>query len=57
MQPGPAFVCELDGTLVDRVDPHVSAWREALEPLGIELAVWRLHRRLGMRGGLLVNAL
>src|SRR5205807_1155863 len=36
---------------------HVLAWREALEKGGIELAVWRIHRRIGMSGGLFVNAL
>jgi HAD superfamily hydrolase (TIGR01509 family) len=36
---------------------HVLSWREALESAGIELAVWRIHRRIGMSGGLLVNAL
>ena len=36
---------------------HVLAWREALEASGIELAVWRIHRRIGMSGGLFVNAL
>jgi len=54
---GPAFLFDLDGTLVDSVYQHVLAWREALEQLGIELAVWRIHRRIGMSGGLLVNAL
>jgi HAD superfamily hydrolase (TIGR01509 family) len=53
----PAFVFDLDGTLVDSVYHHVLAWREALETAGIELAVWRIHRRIGMSGGLLVNAL
>jgi HAD superfamily hydrolase (TIGR01549 family) len=57
MKTGPAFVFDLDGTLVDSVYQHVLAWREALEQLGIELAVWRIHRRIGMSGGLLVNAL
>ena len=52
-----AFVFDLDGTLVDSVYQHVLAWREALETAGIELAVWRIHRRIGMSGGLLVNAL
>lgn len=55
--PGSAFVFDLDGTLVDSVYQHVLAWREALETAGIELAVWRIHRRIGMSGGLLVNAL
>jgi HAD superfamily hydrolase (TIGR01509 family) len=54
---GPAFLFDLDGTLVDSVYQHVLAWREALEAAGIELAVWRIHRRIGMSGGLLANAL
>lgn len=53
----PAFLFDLDGTLVDSVYQHVIAWREALERAGIKLAVWRIHRRIGMSGGLLVNAL
>ena len=52
-----AFLFDLDGTLVDSVYQHVLAWREALERCGIELAVWRIHRRIGMSGGLFVNAL
>jgi HAD superfamily hydrolase (TIGR01549 family) len=51
------FLFDLDGTLVDSVYQHVLAWREALEKTGIELAVWRIHRRIGMSGGLLINAL
>jgi HAD superfamily hydrolase (TIGR01549 family) len=53
----PAFLFDLDGTLVDSVYQNVLAWREALEKTGIELAVWRIHRRIGMSGGLLINAL
>jgi HAD superfamily hydrolase (TIGR01509 family) len=53
----PAFLFDLDGTLVDSVYQHVLAWREALAAVGIELAVWRIHRRIGMSGGLFVNAL
>jgi HAD superfamily hydrolase (TIGR01549 family) len=53
----PAFLFDLDGTLVDSVYQHVLAWREALEQVGIELSVWRIHRRIGMSGGLFVNAL
>ncbi len=52
-----AFLFDLDGTLVDSVYQHVLAWREALERAGLELAVWRIHRRIGMSGGLFVNAL
>ncbi|PYV44413.1 MAG: HAD family hydrolase [Acidobacteria bacterium] len=54
---GLAFLFDLDGTLVDSVYQHVLAWREALEQAGIDLSVWRIHRRIGMSGGLFVNAL
>src|SRR5258708_6911235 len=57
MHSGPAFLFALDGPLVDSVYQHVLAWREALESVGIELSVWRIHRRIGMSGGLFVNAL
>jgi HAD superfamily hydrolase (TIGR01549 family) len=53
----PAFLFDLDGTLVDSVYQHVLAWREVLEQVGINLSVWRIHRRIGMSGGLFVNAL
>jgi len=53
----PAFLFDLDGTLVDSVYQHVLAWREALEGAGIELAVWRIHRKIGMSGGLFLQAL
>jgi HAD superfamily hydrolase (TIGR01509 family) len=48
---------DLDGTLMDSVYQHVLAWREALEQAGIELSVWRIHRRIGMSGGLFIDAL
>ena len=53
----PAFLFDLDGTLIDSVYQHVVAWREALEGVGISLAVWKIHRRIGMSGGLFVTAL
>jgi len=53
----PAFIFDLDGTLVDSVYQNVLAWREALAQAGSELAVWRIHRRIGMSGGLFVDAL
>ena len=52
-----AFIFDLDGTLIDNVYQHVLAWREALESSGMHLAVWRIHRQIGMSGGLFVNAL
>jgi HAD superfamily hydrolase (TIGR01509 family) len=51
-----ALVFDLDGTLVDSVYQHVLAWREALLACGIELSVWRIHRRIGMSGGLFTQA-
>ena len=54
---GPAFLFDLDGTLVDSVYEHVLAWRQALEAVDIRLSVWRIHRKIGMSGGLFVNAL
>jgi HAD superfamily hydrolase (TIGR01509 family) len=53
----PAFLFDLDGTLVDSVYQHVLAWREALDAEGIELSVWRIHRKIGMSGGLFTNQL
>jgi HAD superfamily hydrolase (TIGR01549 family) len=55
--PSTAFVFDLDGTLVDSVYQHVLAWHEALASEGIELSVWRIHRKIGMSGGLLTNML
>jgi phosphoglycolate phosphatase-like HAD superfamily hydrolase len=51
------FLFDLDGTLVDSVYHHVLAWQEALETEGIELSVWRIHRKIGMSGGLFTNML
>jgi phosphoglycolate phosphatase-like HAD superfamily hydrolase len=54
---GQSFLFDLDGTLVDSVYQHVLAWRDALDECGIELSVWRIHRKIGMSGGLFANAL
>jgi HAD superfamily hydrolase (TIGR01509 family) len=51
------FLFDLDGTLVDSVYQHVLAWREALDAEGIPLSVWRIHRRIGMSGGLFTHQL
>jgi HAD superfamily hydrolase (TIGR01509 family) len=47
----------VDGTLVDSVYQHVLAWHEALLAEDIELSVWRIHRKIGMSGGLFLDAL
>ena len=53
----PVFLFDLDGTLVDSVYQHVLAWKEALDAEGIALSVWRIHRKIGMSGGLFANML
>ena len=53
----PALIFDLDGTLVDSVYQHVLAWHEALHASGIALSVWRIHRRIGMSGGLFTRQL
>ena len=52
-----AFLFDLDGTLVDSVYNHVRAWHLALREEGIELSIWRIHRKIGMSGGLFTNQL
>jgi HAD superfamily hydrolase (TIGR01509 family) len=52
-----SFLFDLDGTLVDSVYDHVLAWHDALQEEGIEVSVWRLHRKIGMSGGLFTKAL
>ncbi|MGH7099384.1 MAG: HAD family hydrolase [Stellaceae bacterium] len=51
------WLFDLDGTLVDSVYQHVLAWKESLDAEGIELSVWRIHRKVGMSGGLFMNQL
>ena len=53
----PALLFDLDGTLVDSVYQHVGAWHDALTACGIPLSVWRIHRKIGMSGGLFVRGL
>jgi HAD superfamily hydrolase (TIGR01549 family) len=57
LRPQVSFLFDLDGTLVDSVYQHVLAWKEALDSEGIELSVWRIHRKIGMSGGLFTNML
>jgi HAD superfamily hydrolase (TIGR01509 family) len=52
-----AFLFDLDGTLVDSVYQHVLAWKASLDAEGIPLSVWRIHRKIGMSGGLFANIL
>jgi HAD superfamily hydrolase (TIGR01509 family) len=52
-----SFLFDLDGTLIDSVYDHVMAWSLALREVHIDISVWRIHRRIGMSGGLFSKAL
>jgi HAD superfamily hydrolase (TIGR01509 family) len=54
---GNAFLFDLDGTLIDSVYQHVLAWHQALQAEHIELSIWRIHRKIGMSGGLFADQL
>ena len=51
-----ALIFDLDGTLVDSVYAHVLAWQVAFAEAGMPIEGWRLHRRMGMSGGLFKRA-
>ena len=51
------FLFDLRDSLVDSAYQHVLAWKQALDAEGIELSVWRIHRKIGMSGGLFTNQL
>ena len=50
------LIFDLDGTLVDTVYAHVFAWQQALAEAGMPIEGWRVHRRMGMSGGLFTRA-
>ena len=52
----PALIFDLDGTLVDTVYAHVFAWQKALQETGMAVDGWRIHRKIGMSGGLFTRA-
>lgn len=52
-----SFIFDLDGTLTDSVYQNVAAWKEALDAERIPLAMWRIHRKIGMSGGLMLKNL
>jgi HAD superfamily hydrolase (TIGR01509 family) len=51
-----ALIFDLDGTLVDTVYAHVFAWQRALAEVGLPIEAWKIHRRIGMSGGLFTRA-
>src|SRR5262245_32303926 len=52
----PALIFDLDGTLVDTVYAHVFSWQKALHESGMAIDGWKIHRRIGMSGGLFTRA-
>jgi len=50
-------ILDIDGTLVDTNYHHAIAWFRAFRAHGIALAMWRIHRHIGMGGDQLVGAL
>lgn len=51
-----ALIFDLDGTLVDTVYAHIFAWQRALTEAGMPIEGWRIHRKIGMSGGLFTRA-
>lgn len=51
-----ALIFDLDGTLVDTVYAHIFAWQRALSEAGMAIEGWRIHRKIGMSGGLFTRA-
>ncbi|HZE63358.1 MAG TPA: HAD hydrolase-like protein, partial [Pyrinomonadaceae bacterium] len=52
----PALIFDLDGTLIDTVYAHVFSWQRTLAEAGMAVDGWRIHRRIGMSGGLFTRA-
>jgi HAD superfamily hydrolase (TIGR01509 family) len=51
-----ALIFDLDGTLIDTVYAHVFAWQRALAEVDLPIEAWKIHRRIGMSGGLFARA-
>ncbi len=51
-----ALIFDLDGTLVDTVYAHIFAWQRTLAEAEMPLEGWRIHRKIGMSGGLFTRA-
>ncbi|QZN85828.1 HAD family hydrolase [Cellulomonas sp. C5510] len=52
-----AVLFDVDGTLVDSNFLHVHAWVEAFAAVGSPVDAWRVHRRIGMGSGRLLQEL
>jgi HAD superfamily hydrolase (TIGR01509 family) len=47
-------ILDIDGTLVDTNYHHTIAWARAFRRFDIDVALWRIHRHIGMGGDQLV---
>jgi HAD superfamily hydrolase (TIGR01549 family) len=53
----PTLVLDVDGTLVDTNYQHAIAWHRAFRKHDYRVAVWEIHRHIGMGGDQLVESL
>ncbi|HTT93535.1 MAG TPA: HAD family hydrolase [Solirubrobacterales bacterium] len=51
------IVLDVDGTLVDTNYQHAIAWHRAFRDHGYRVAIWEIHRHIGMGGDQLVGSL
>jgi HAD superfamily hydrolase (TIGR01509 family) len=51
-----ALIFDLDGTLVDTVYAHTLAWWRVLREADLHVPSWKVHRLIGMSGGLITRA-
>ena len=51
-----AVIFDLDGTLVDTVYGHTLAWWRVLQEAQLQVPAWKVHRLIGMSGGLITKA-
>jgi len=51
-----AVIFDLDGTLVDTVYAHALAWWKVLAEADLPVPGWKVHRLIGMSGGLITKA-
>jgi HAD superfamily hydrolase (TIGR01549 family) len=51
-----ALIFDLDGTLIDTVYAHIFSWQKTFTEAGLTIDGWKIHRFIGMSGGLFTRA-